>query len=164
MRKSKFYIFLAIVTAILLLSTAAICTQCGANIDKAIGGLGGNVDKEPSGTEPGGEQAAAGILSITPKEVYEIIKNNEDYLIIDVRGPEEYAEGHIETAKLIPVSELEDSLGELPDDKPIIVYCRSGKRSRSAADILIENGFGNVYDMGGIIDWQAEGYPVVTGN
>jgi len=164
MRKSKFYIFLAVVTAILLLSTAAVCTQCGVNIDKAIGDIRGNVDEEPPGTEPGGEQAVAEILSITPKEVYKIIKNNEDYLIIDVRGPEEYAGGHIETSKLIPVSELEDRLDELPNNKPIIVYCRSGSRSRSAAKILVENGFSNVYDMGGIRDWQAEGYPVVTDN
>ena len=153
MRKSKFYIFLAIVTAILLLSTAAVCTQCGLKAEEVL-----------SGTEPGREQTAAEILSITPEEVYKIIKNNEDYLIIDVRSAEEYAEGHIESAKLIPVSELGDRLDELPNDKPIIVYCRSGGRSRSAASILIENGFGNVYDMGGIKDWQAEGCPVVIDN
>jgi len=56
MRKNKLYVFLSILTIIFLFGTAAICTQCGANIDKAIGDLGGNVDEESPGTEPGGEQ------------------------------------------------------------------------------------------------------------
>ena len=68
MRKSKFYIFLAVVTAILLLSTAAICTQCDLK-----------AEEEPPGMEPGGQQTAAEILSITPEEVYEIIYDKKMY-------------------------------------------------------------------------------------
>ena len=106
--------------------------------------------------------AIAEIKPISPEEVYEIIKNDEDYLIVDVRTKEEYDSGHIEGALLLPVQELEGRLDELPIDKPLIVYCRSGNRSRSAATTLVENGFKQVYDMGGISDWTAKGYPVIV--
>jgi hypothetical protein len=66
MRKNKLYVFLSILTIIFLFGTAAICTQCGANIDKAVGGLGDNIDEEPSGTEPGGEQPSGTEPGETP--------------------------------------------------------------------------------------------------
>jgi len=50
----------------------------------------------------------------------------------------------------------------LDKNNPIIVYCRSGVRSNRAANILIENGFSEVYDMGGILDWQEEGFPIIV--
>jgi rhodanese-related sulfurtransferase len=103
------------------------------------------------------------IMMITPDEVYRIISEGRDYFLLDVRTPEEYSEGHIEGANLIPVQELESRLDEIPGDKQIIVYCRSGNRSRTAASILMENGFGMVYDMGGINSWIEKGYPVITG-
>ncbi|MFZ3385598.1 MAG: rhodanese-like domain-containing protein, partial [Candidatus Hydromicrobium sp.] len=56
--------------------------------------------------------------------------------------------------------ELEGRLDELPVDKPIITYCKSGGRSRNAANILVENGFTQIYDMGGILDWIDKGYPI----
>ena len=90
------------------------------------------------------------------------MEKGEDYLIVDVRTGEEYNEGHLEGALLLPVQELEERLDELPMDKPIIVYCRSGNRSRSAAEILVANGFTMIYDMGGISDWISKGYPVVV--
>ena len=101
------------------------------------------------------------VNDISVEEVYEIISSNQDYIILDVRTPEEFKEGHIEGAILIPVSELGGRLDELPKDKPIITYCKSGGRSGNAAEILVENGFRKVYDMGGILDWQEEGYPVI---
>jgi rhodanese-related sulfurtransferase len=57
---------------------------------------------------------------------------------------------------------LEQVVDVLPTDKPIIVYCRSGVRSRKAAEILVDIGFDPVYDMGGILEWQEEGFPVVV--
>ncbi|MFC2159368.1 rhodanese-like domain-containing protein [Actinomycetota bacterium] len=107
------------------------------------------------------DNKVAEIKPISPEEVYDIIKNDEDYLIVDVRTIEEYNSGHLEGALLLPVQELEDRLNELPMDKPIIVYCRSGNRSRTAAEILVNNGFKQIYDMGGISDWTVKGYPVV---
>ena len=107
------------------------------------------------------DETIAEVTSISVEEVYEIIKNNQDYIILDVRTKEEFNEGHLEDAILIPVSELESRLDELPKDKSIITYCGSGGRSGNAANILVENGFRKVYDMGGILDWQEEGYPVI---
>ena len=103
-----------------------------------------------------------GIISISPEEVYEIITNDKDYIIVDVRTQDEYNEGHLEKALLIPVDELDQRIGELPKDLPIIVYCRSGVRSRKAAEILIENEFSQVYDMGGILDWNEKGFPIIV--
>lgn len=84
--------------------------------------------------------------------------DTEDLIILDVRTPEEYKEEHIKGALLIPDYELE-SLAEsnLPDkDKKILVYCRSGNRSKSATKELIDMGYTNVYDFGGIMNWPYE--------
>ena len=130
------------------------------------------VDKAPEAAEAGSTEEAqeenenitiAEVKPISPEEVYEIIQNEEDYFIVDVRTREEYDSGHIEGALLLPIQELEDRLTELPVDKPIIVYCQSGDRSSTAANILVENGFKQVYDMGGIGDWTAKAYPVIVG-
>ena len=104
------------------------------------------------------------VMSITPEEVYRIISAGKDHFLLDVRTPEEYSEGHIEGANLIPIDELESRLGEISRDKQIIVYCKGGSRSRTAVITLMENGFGMVYDMGGIVDWQQKGYPVIVEN
>ena len=106
------------------------------------------------------EVGSAEIKPISPEEVYEIIQNKEDYFIVDVRTPEEYEGGHIEGVLLLPVQELEGRLDELSKDENIIVYCRSGSRSRAAAEMLVNNGFTRVYDMGGISSWIDRGYPV----
>jgi len=107
------------------------------------------------------EKIISEVNDISVEEVYQIISSNQDYIILDVRTPDEFKEGHIEGAILIPVLELDNRLGELPKDKPIITYCRSGIRSRNAANILVENGFTQIYDMGGILDWTDKGYPVI---
>ena len=104
----------------------------------------------------------AEVTLISTEEAYGIITNGGDYFILDVRNQDEYDEVHIEGAVLIPVNALESKLDELPLDKPIIVYCRSGSRSASAASILVENGFTEVYDMGGITEWIDKGYPTVS--
>lgn len=107
------------------------------------------------------EESTSEVALISVEKVYEIITSKEDYVILDVRTPEEFKEGHLEGAVLIPVSELEGRLSELSADKPIIVYCRSGRRSSDAANILVKNSFSEVYDMGGIIEWQDKGYKVI---
>ena len=92
-----------------------------------------------------------------------MLSSNKDYFILDVRSKEEFGSGHIEGAYLIPVSELENRLAELPQDKPIIVHCGSGSRSTSAANILLEKGFKEIFNMtGGITEWQSKGFPVIV--
>ena len=82
----------------------------------------------------------------------------KDYIIIDARTESEYAEGHIEGAILIPEYEIaRRAENELPDkDALILVYCRSGRRSKIASEELVKLGYTNVKEFGGIIDWPYE--------
>jgi rhodanese-related sulfurtransferase len=87
-------------------------------------------------------------------------KRDAGAFILDVRQPEEWQEGHIPGATLIPLGELEGRLSEIPQGQEVVVYCRSGNRSRTGAEILAKNGFNPVSSMaGGIKEWQAAGYP-----
>src|SRR3989304_953490 len=84
-------------------------------------------EQTEEGTSTTEDTIVATLISV--EEVYEIITNNEDYFILDVRNQDEYDEAHIEGVVLIPVDTLESRLSELPEDKPIIVYCKAGGRS-----------------------------------
>lgn len=89
--------------------------------------------------------------------------NHDDALVIDVREPAEVAQGKIARAKLIPLGELSNRLGELEKykTKPIIMVCRSGSRSAGACGILSKQGFSEVYNLGGgMIAWQQSNLPV----
>ncbi|GAV20737.1 phage shock protein E [Mariprofundus micogutta] len=84
------------------------------------------------------------------------------FQFIDVRTAEEFAAGHIEGARLIPVQELAERLNEVPKDKQVYVYCRSGKRSAQASSLLAKAGFSNIENVsGGINAWTDAGFPVV---
>ncbi|MGB1287746.1 MAG: rhodanese-like domain-containing protein, partial [Aggregatilineales bacterium] len=83
------------------------------------------------------------------------------HILLDVRTPAEFEDGYIDGAMNINVETLADRLSEIPQDTPIVVYCRSGNRSARAATILNEAGYTPVYDLGGIQDWAAAGYDVV---
>ena len=95
---------------------------------------------------------------ISAKEAKEIMDAEKDYILIDARTEAEFAEGHIEGAILIPEYEIADRAEkELPDkDALILVYCRSGRRSKIASDELVKLGYTNVKEFGGIIDWPYE--------
>ncbi len=95
---------------------------------------------------------------ITPQEAKEIMDTESEYIIIDARTEEEFAEGHIENAILIPEYEIaQRAEKELPEkDALILVYCRSGRRSKIASDGLVKLGYTNVKEFGGIIDWPYE--------
>ena len=92
---------------------------------------------------------------ISPEEAKTIMDTESDYIIIDARTDEEFAAGHIEGAILIPEYEIADRAEkELPDkDALILVYCRSGRRSKIASEELVKLGYTNVKEFGGIIDW-----------
>lgn len=74
-------------------------------------------------------------------------------LLLDVRTPEEYAAGHIEGAVNIHVEDLAARAGEVPDDRAVVVYCGTGRRSARAASILVESGHKKVYDLGAMENW-----------
>ena len=99
--------------------------------------------------------------SITQEKAKEIMDGGGDYVILDVREQSEFDEGHIFGAVLIPYTEIEERAeNELSDkDETILVYCRSGRRSKIAAEKLSELGYTNVLEFGGIIDWE---YGVVS--
>ena len=95
---------------------------------------------------------------ISAEEAKAIMDTEKEYIIIDARTGSEFAEGHIEGAILIPEYEIADRAEkELPNkDQLILVYCRSGRRSKIAAEELVKLGYTNVKEFGGIIDWQYE--------
>ena len=95
---------------------------------------------------------------ITAEQAKTIMDTEKDYIIIDARNEEEFAEGHIENAILIPEYEIADRAEkELPDkEQLILVYCRSGRRSKIASEELVKLGYTNVKEFGGIIDWPYE--------
>ena len=97
-------------------------------------------------------------VSITAEEAKEIMDTGDGFVILDVRTQEEYDEGHVPGAILIPNTEIENRAEEeLPDNAQLIlVYCRSGRRSKLAAQILADLGYTNVKEFGGIIDWPYE--------
>ena len=92
---------------------------------------------------------------ITAEQAKTIMDTEKDYVIIDARTEEEFAEGHIENAILIPEYEIaERAEKELPDKEQLmLVYCRSGRRSKIASEELVKLGYTNVKEFGGIIDW-----------
>ena len=82
--------------------------------------------------------------------------------IVDVREPDEWAEGHIPEAVLIPLGQLPARTGELDPERPVVVVCRSGNRSLTGADILLRAGFRDAKSLaGGMIAWAQAGHPVV---
>jgi phage shock protein E len=109
-------------------------------------------------TNESNEQAneLASVITITAEEAKNMIDQEESIVIVDVRTQEEYDAGYIEGALLIPDFDIETKAETiLPDkDATILVYCRSGRRSALAAQKLVELGYQNIYDFGGIIDWN----------
>ena len=92
---------------------------------------------------------------ITPAEAKALMDSESDYVILDVRTEEEFNEAHIEGAVLIPDYEISAKAESILTDKEqlILVYCRSGRRSKNAAKELATLGYKNVKEFGGIIDW-----------
>ena len=97
-------------------------------------------------------------VNITAEEAKKIMDTEEGYIILDVRTQEEYDQGHIPGAILIPHTEIDARAEEVLTDKDqlILVYCRSGRRSKLAAEALVELGYTNIKEFGGIIDWPYE--------
>lgn len=95
---------------------------------------------------------------ISQAEAYEIMQKQSGYIILDVRTLDEYQEGHIKNAKLLPLQNIPHDIDKVLKDKNqlILIYCRSGNRSKQAAVKLVEAGFKNVKEFGGIIEWKYE--------
>lgn len=85
---------------------------------------------------------------------------HQAHLLLDVRLPEEFTNEHIANAINIPVQLLAERLAEVPQDRPVVLYCRSGNRTKTAAEILQRAGYQHIYDLGGINQWKEQGLPV----
>lgn len=105
--------------------------------------------------EPSGAVASA---KITPEEAKRMMDEESGVIILDVRTKEEFDAGHVKGALLLPDTEVADKAADLLKDKdaPILIYCRTGRRSALAADTLIGMGYTRIYDFGGIVDWPYE--------
>ncbi|WP_221387849.1 rhodanese-like domain-containing protein [Clostridium perfringens] len=143
--------------SLLLLSltlTASLFVGCGNN----------NTENKDANTQTSSEsssetQSEAGSKDISIDESKKLINDGEVTLILDVRNEDEFAEGHLKNAIQIPVKELKENLSDIEKfkDELVLVYCRSGKRSAEAVDILKENGFKNLVHMkDGISKWDGE--------
>lgn len=123
-------------------------------------------------TEQKKEENPSGFENVSVQEAKEMVEIG-DVFVLDVRTPAEFNSSHIEGAKLIPVSTygsnlspdnlLKARINEVPDNKKILVYCRTGHRSNTASAMLVNAGYSQVYNMvGGITSWIDAGYPVVS--
>jgi molybdopterin/thiamine biosynthesis adenylyltransferase/rhodanese-related sulfurtransferase len=104
------------------------------------------------------------VQEITPQEAYEELQST-DAVLIDTREPYEYAESHIDRANLIPPAMVADNIGDKVPDKSarVLIACRSGARSVTAAEVLMSMGYEDVASVaGGILEWQEQGLPVIA--
>lgn len=101
---------------------------------------------------------SAGYTQVSSEKAAQLMEDYDDEIVLDVRTPEEYAEAHIPGAINVPNEEIgEEPIAELPDkDQIILVYCRSGNRSKEAAQKLADQGYTNVIEFGSIKDWHGE--------
>lgn len=102
--------------------------------------------------------SSASYTQISQDEAMKMMQEQTDYLIVDVRRPDEFAEGHIAGAVNVPNETIEDEAPDaLPDkEQTLLVYCRSGNRSKEASQKLADMGYTNVYEFGGINTWEGE--------
>ena len=142
------------VLCIISILLCILLTACGN--DSSIGIIGGADGPTSIIVSEKGEKAM--YEQITAEEAKKIMDSGEEHIILDTREQDEFDEGHIPGAILIPYTEIENKAeAMLPDkDKLILVYCRSGRRSKIAAESLSKLGYTNVKEFGGIIDWPYE--------
>lgn len=149
---TRTFIARSLVAGLLLFGAAS----CG-NDDSSAGTTAAAVVTDGVGT---------GAVKVAPADGAALIESmGAELTVIDVRTPGEFAAGHLEGAVNMDVEggQFSAMIADLPTDGAYMVYCQSGRRSALAAQAMIDAGFTQVYDLGGIADWQAAGLPVVTG-
>ena len=104
---------------------------------------------------------AAGATNVTSRQAKELMAGNGRLLLLDVRTPEEYRQAHLKGALLIPLAELGGRLREIPQRRPLLVYCSVGARSVAAAALLASKGYREIYQMSdGLVGWYKNGFPL----
>ena len=136
---------------IILALAAFTLTACNENKTESKVESGEEITTEES-------EMANSYKQISQEEAKLMMEKDDGHVIVDVRRADEYKEGHIPGAILIPNESISsEQPKELPDlEQIILVYCRSGRRSKEAAEKLANIGYTNVYEFGGIIDWTGD--------
>ena len=145
MMKKRMMVILLISMALILLACSDITTRQ-------------TKDEEEHMIEVNTAGKVVEYTNIKPEDAKKRLESTKGTILLDVRTPEEYAEEHIPGSILIPLDELSEKAAGMMTDKDaeIIIYCRSGNRSVTAANALIEMGYTHVYNLGGIKDWPYE--------
>lgn len=117
---------------------------------------------QPKPAAQSAQAAQQPMVNITPADLQKLLQGSgKQPLVVDVRTPEEYAEGHIAGAKLVPLQTIETDIKAIAKDQEIVLVCRSGNRSAQAYEILAGMGYKNLKNMtGGMTEWQKIGAPV----
>ncbi len=98
------------------------------------------------------------MAEVSPERARELAREGRE--LIDVRNPDEHEAGHIAGDRSIPFDRLKEEADQLPDDEPVVLYCRSGDRSAAAAQALRASGYDAYSVEGGILAWQEHGLPI----
>ena len=107
---------------------------------------------------------AAVARNVKPQEAYNLVDQRSDLYLLDVRTLGEYQQARLEGARLIPIDQFAKRLGEVPKNRPILVYCAVGSRSAQVVNYLARKGYPEIYNLyGGIYAWVQKGYPVLRG-
>jgi rhodanese-related sulfurtransferase len=142
---------LVVIAATILASTASIADQAG-----------------PAPSQPASAPAAAGasLPSISPQALLERqAKGDASVFVLDVRTPQEFAAGHVPGAVNVPYDQVASQLAQIPKDKDVVLYCKSGRRAGLAADVLAANGYTKLEHLQGDIQaWLQDGRPVESGD
>lgn len=134
---------LIVLLALLILTLGTGCAQ--------VQPTAGSGETKSSDAQP---NKPATYQDLSAQQLKDMLANSERQLV-DVREPNEFQEGYITGAVNIPLGQLSSNVDKISKDKPVVVYCRSGRRSVSAAKFLLEQGYEQVYNLkGGILDWN----------
>lgn len=148
-----------LVPVLLPVLAGALLAACGSEDDASV-------PTDPSGAAATGPTTPAVVENLAPEEGAALIEQLGSALtVIDVRTPAEFAEGHLDGATNLDLEggAFTAALADLDHEAAYVVYCHSGRRSALAAQAMIDAGFTEVYDLGGIADWIGAGLPVVAG-
>lgn len=162
MKKSTKILTVAVLTGVVIAASIAVKQKVSVDYEgksvSIIGGADGPTSIFLAGKLSGGEEEVEDYTSITMEEAKKIFDEGGDYIVLDVRRADEFAAGHIPGAINIANEEIQDMEPEgLPDkEQRIYVYCRSGNRSKQAAEKLAAMGYTNIVEFGGILDWTGE--------
>lgn len=108
--------------------------------------------------------ATAAVQDISASDLQRLLKQTPDIYLLDVRTLGEYTQKRIKGAHLIPIDQVEKRINEIPNNRPVIVYCETGVRSSLVGRYLDRLGFNRVFNLSqGIMGWQVRGYPIESG-